>query len=197
MILIVGLGNPGAKYQNTRHNVGFLVVERIAGGKRFEKDSKARAEVARLEKKGEKIFLMKPQTTMNLSGNAVGEYVRRFKIKPASVWVIYDDVDLPVGTVRVRHKGRGLGRHKGVASISDVLRTHDFPRVRIGIGKQSGLGKIGDRPHDKFDLKEFVLSPFDKREQPLVEKAIVFAAEAVKKSLGQGQVTSTTLTKGL
>lgn len=185
MILIVGLGNPGKHYERTRHNVGFRVVDLLSTDVSMKKDSKANAEVGEMRVKGEKVLLVKPLRGMNLSGESVRSLVHKFKVRSRDVWVIYDDVDLPAGTVRIKRFGRGLGRHKGVQSIVEGLGTHEFPRIRIGIGTKSAI-----------DLKEFVLSGFDKREEPLVEKSIAWAVQAITEALERGQIVSTTLTKG-
>src|SRR6185295_13736415 len=137
MKLVVGLGNPGARYRRTRHNLGFGVVDRLAerwgvtiAGRRHE------AETASATFAGERTILAKPLTFMNLSGEAVGKLRRLHRLEPAAILAVYDELDLPAGRVRVRGAG-GAGGHRGVASMIEALGT-GFPRVRIGIGRPPG-----------------------------------------------------------
>jgi len=150
--IIVGLGNPGKKYENTRHNVGFLALDRIIQNSEFriqslifKFDKKFNAEIVRLKIGSEDIVLVKPQTFMNNSGEAVKKVVSFYKINPEKdLIVIYDDVDIPLGKVRIRSEGSSAG-HKGLQSIIDALGTDRFMRVRIGIGRPSGeMVKIED-----------------------------------------------------
>jgi PTH1 family peptidyl-tRNA hydrolase len=174
MKLIVGLGNPGKEYAATRHNVGFDVVETLAKragvqtGKRM-----GQARVGEALFRGEKVFFVKPQTFMNLSGVAVNSIARKFKVQPSDIIVVYDDLDLPVGRVRVRARGSS-GGHKGVQSIIETLHTNEFPRVRIGIGSARG------------ETVDYVLSRFNRQERPVVDTAIQIAADAVEAILGDG-----------
>lgn len=197
MIIIVGLGNPGPRYEGTRHNAGFLAVDRLADklDVPFKKEYKFESLVARSYKND--VFLVKPQTFMNASGRAVHQLASFCGVKPNNIWVVYDDVDLPVGTARVRSKGTGEGSHRGVQSIVSALGTAEFPRFRIGIARSTAAGNAADRPFQSFDLKTFVLAPFDKREQPLVEKAIAWVIEEMRSALKKGRVISRTLTKGV
>lgn len=152
MKIIVGLGNPGKKYENTRHNVGFLSLDRIVK-KMDEKDiktefkleNKFQAEVAKFKLGSEDVVLVKPQTFMNNSGEAVKKVVSFYKIDPEKdLIVIYDDVDIPAGKVRIRSEGSSAG-HKGLQSIIDTLATDHFMRVRIGIGRPNNeMVKIED-----------------------------------------------------
>lgn len=171
MKLIVGLGNPGREYAATRHNVGFMVVDRLAPGLGVAVEKrlfKALIGQGRLE--GEKIVLAKPQTYMNLSGGAVGALLNWFKLTPADLVVIYDDLDLPPGKIRIR-SGGGAGGHKGVQSLIQVLGTEAFPRVRIGIGRPT---------EPDFETPDYVLSRFGTHEAGLMEESIAAAAEAVR-----------------
>jgi PTH1 family peptidyl-tRNA hydrolase len=171
MKLIVGLGNPGCKYAATRHNVGFMVLDRLAADvdvvvkKKMFKSLVGRGMIGR-----ENIILAKPQTFMNLSGEAVGLLVNWFKLSPADLIVIYDDLDLPPGNVRVR-PGGGSGGHKGMQSIIRVLGTQKFPRIRIGIGKPPVLD---------FEAADYVLSRLNPGEMGKIEEALKMAAESVK-----------------
>jgi PTH1 family peptidyl-tRNA hydrolase len=193
MILIVGLGNPGSQYVGTRHNVGFMVLDRLASkfNVLFTKAAKYDAFIARPDKKD--VFLVKPQTYMNLSGQAVDKLATFYKAKSEDIWVVYDDVDLPLGAARVRGKGTGETRHHGVRSIMEPLGTADFPRFRVGIAPSAATSKIEGYPLKPSDLKKFVLEPFDKREQPLVERAIAWIVDEILFDIKQGYVTAKTL----
>ena len=138
--LLVGLGNPGSKYESTRHNMGFLAVDGLARRKGFRFNKlRFRAWTAEWMVNGEKVLVMKPQTYMNLSGEAVHEAVQFYKIPADHVLVIYDDVSLPVGKLRVRPTG-SAGGHNGIKNIIAHLGTQDFPRVKIGTGAPAGGG---------------------------------------------------------
>ena len=167
--LIVGLGNPGREYAQTRHNAGFLLADALAArlGVRFRRlQFKALTTDARY---GEaKIILAKPQTYMNLSGQAVGPLLRFYKIPPERLLVAYDDLDLPLGTVRLRPKG-GHGGHKGMRSIIERLGTQEFPRLRLGIG----------RPPGRMDAAAYVLQPFSPAEKDLMSLAIARGVEGI------------------
>lgn len=142
--LLVGLGNPGEKYANTRHNMGFLTVDLLAqkqGVKLNKVKFKSAYNILRFG--GARVLAMKPQTFMNLSGEAVGEAARFYKIPPERVLVIYDDVSLPVGKLRVRPSG-SAGGHNGIKSVIAHLGTDQFPRVKIGIGDPGGAGSERD-----------------------------------------------------
>src|SRR5579859_2787798 len=137
MKLVIGLGNPGPQYEHTRHNVGFRVLDQFAtkqGWKWTERRSRAILTSGTLG--NEKVVLAKPITFMNLSGEAVGELVRWYKIQPEDVLVVYDDLDLPVGKVRLRSKGSAAG-HNGLEDIIHHLHTNAFPRLRVGIGRSA------------------------------------------------------------
>ncbi|EFH86312.1 aminoacyl-tRNA hydrolase [Ktedonobacter racemifer] len=134
MKLLVGLGNPGAQYERTRHNVGFRVIDALAEklGVRWER--RGRAMIANATLEHEKVVLVKPITFMNNSGEAVGELQRWFKLEPEDILVVYDELDLPVGQLRVRARG-SAGGHNGMKSLIQYLHTDQFPRLRVGIGR--------------------------------------------------------------
>ena len=168
MKLVIGLGNPGEKYANTRHNLGFQVVGELARRYPVEKQTaKYDAVIGHIRMAGEKALLVKPLTFMNLSGNAVFPIMRYYKITNKDLIVIYDDMDLPVGQIRIRETG-GAGGHKGMLSIISRLGGQDFPRLRIGI----------DRPPD--DTIDWVLGRIRPEEQLLLGPALQRAADAVE-----------------
>ncbi|MCL6639006.1 MAG: aminoacyl-tRNA hydrolase [Firmicutes bacterium] len=170
MKLIVGLGNPGQEYEKTRHNAGFMVIDRIAADLGIAVDKKLfRALVGQGHAGTEKIVLAKPQTYMNLSGEAAGALMRWFKLSPGDLMVIYDDLDLPPGKVRIR-AGGGSGGHKGMQSIIENLATGEFPRFRIGIG----------RPAEPFmETAAYVLGRVAPEEEQTLAAAVELAAQAV------------------
>ena len=168
MKLIVGLGNPGSKYERTRHNVGFDVVDRMAadaGGGRWKERFSGRVQDVRID--GTPALLLKPLTYMNLSGQAVQAACRFYKLEPADVLVICDDFHLPLGKLRFRARG-SAGGQKGLADILNKLQTQEVPRLRIGVGELP----------DRWDAADFVLSRFAKDEQPIIELALDRAAQA-------------------
>ncbi|MGM0501102.1 MAG: aminoacyl-tRNA hydrolase [Bacillota bacterium] len=169
MKLVVGLGNPGSKYKDTRHNAGFMVVDRLADKYNFRlsKEEK-KALVAKERIKGEKIILAKPQTFMNNSGQAVQQLANYYKIEPKDVVVVYDDLDLDAGQLKIKPKG-GHGGHNGVKSIINCLGAKNFSRVRIGIG----------RPEYRT-VTDYVLSKFSREEKKEVEDALEKGAKAVE-----------------
>jgi PTH1 family peptidyl-tRNA hydrolase len=170
MKLIVGLGNPGREYAATRHNAGFMVIDRLApklGADVTKKMFKALVGQGRVG--DEKVILAKPQTFMNLSGEAVGALLHWYKLTAAGLIVVYDDLDLPPGKLRVR-PGGGSGGHKGMQSIIGVLGTENFPRVRIGIGKPAVPG---------IETAGYVLGRFGGEEAKEVGEALDLAAEAL------------------
>ena len=178
MFLIVGLGNPGIKYAMTRHNVGFWAVDELAS--RYDhrlEQVKFQSFFSSGTAAGKRIVLAKPLTYMNRSGLAVGDLVRYFSISIENVLVIYDDMDLPVGRLRLR-PGGGSGGHKGMASIITRLGTQDIPRLRLGIGRQGAAGEDHAIEH--------VLSRFTKEEETEVHQAVLLAADAVDVLLNQG-----------
>ena len=176
MYIIAGLGNPGKQYEHTRHNVGFEVIDRLAermGISVEEKKHKALCGRGVLE--GEKVVLLKPQTFMNLSGESVRAAADYYKVPPQQVLVIYDDISLEPGQLRIRAKG-SAGGHNGMKNIIAHLGTQEYPRVRVG---------IGDKPRG-MDLADYVLSRFSKGEQEKMEQAFAEAAEAAAMIAGQG-----------
>ncbi|ADY73639.1 Peptidyl-tRNA hydrolase [Desulfurobacterium thermolithotrophum DSM 11699] len=184
--LIVGLGNPGKKYEKTRHNVGWMVLDRLAEvlGTDFSKE-KFKGKIAELRNDdGKKIFLLKPITYMNLSGESVGELAKFYKIKPEETLVIYDDLDLPLGKLRLRLKGSS-GGHKGVASIEQCFGSQNFSRLRIGIG----------RPQTKEEVVNYVLSPFREDELEALGKAIDKAVSCLKEVIKKGDIDNKIMSK--
>ena len=139
MRLIVGLGNPGLKYSRNRHNIGFMCLNRFARkhGIRFAR-KQSQARIGEGEITGTKLILARPQTMMNLSGNSISRLVKRYKIDPADMIIIHDDLDLPLGKIRVRQGGRSAG-HKGIESIIACLENSDFIRIRVGIGRPDDM----------------------------------------------------------
>jgi len=182
MVIIIGLGNPGKEYEATRHNVGFMALDLLRDKlalANFALNKKFNALVTEGNFSGKKFLLAKPQTFMNSSGEAVSKLAAFYNIEPDQLWVIYDDVDLPLGTVRVR-PGGSAGTHNGMKSIIATLGFSNFPRVRIGI-ESRGV----DAP-EKQDVASFVLHPFLKKELPIVKKSLERAAQEVLRSLGKG-----------
>jgi PTH1 family peptidyl-tRNA hydrolase len=175
--LIVGLGNPGSRFAATRHNVGFAVVDEVAQGNGLRFSTRqANAEVARGEIAGTKVILAKPQTFMNLSGHAVRGLAGYYKIPVDRILIIYDEIALPVGTIRIREKGSSAG-HNGVNSVIQQMGTQNVPRIRVGV----------DRPADpRHKQVDWVLGRFTKDEQPVMEETIRRAAEAVESVLSIG-----------
>lgn len=168
MKIIVGLGNPGKEYANTRHNVGFLFVDSLKEKldlPEFKPDKHFDALITDGVMNGEKILVAKPQTFMNLSGEAVQKLVNFYHVEPQNLWVVYDDVDLAIGTMRIRKEG-SAGTHNGMKSIIEHLGFQNFPRLRIGIESR------GEMAPNEQDLSSFVLHPFSKEEMPLVQKVI-------------------------
>ena len=157
--LIVGLGNPGEKYENTRHNVGFQVLDELAERQHAPiQKLKFKALTNLLTISGERVLVMKPVTYMNLSGEAVGEAARFFKIPADHVLVLSDDVSLPVGKLRIRKSG-SAGGHNGLKNIIQHLGTDQFPRVRVGVGQ---------KPHPDYDLADWVLGRFPEEDAKAV-----------------------------
>ena len=170
MKVIVGLGNIGKEYEKTRHNIGFMVVDELA--KRWQVTSwqnKWQAEIATCFLP-QKVLLVKPTTYMNLSGNAVREIAKFYNISPHEIAVIQDDLDLPCGKIRIRRKG-SAGGHNGIRSLIQNLGSEDFARFRIGIGHPD---------KDRKKVVNYVLEPFNKEEQQLIQTAITVTAEALE-----------------
>lgn len=186
MKLIVGLGNPGKEYEKTRHNSGFMVVDAFLHELEFEpfqNNKNMEAQIGTGNYKGEKVIIAKPLTFMNLSGNAVSAIMRFYKIKPRDLVVIYDDLDLPLGQIRIRKSG-SAGTHNGMKSIVECLGTISFPRIRIGIESRGSSAPI------QQDTSSFVLEPFNKQEAPLAKEGIQKAKEALFLALNEGAETA-------
>jgi len=168
--LLVGLGNPGPRYEQTRHNIGFLVVDEVARqlGARFDRE-KFSAKLGEAEVEGERVLLMKPLTFMNLSGEAVGPACRFYRIDPPDVIVVHDDLDLPCGQVRIK-AGGGHGGHNGLKSLFAHLPSPEFLRVRVGIG----------RPQGGRDVTSWVLGGFAEEERAALPSVIERAASAAR-----------------
>jgi len=168
MRLIVGLGNPGKKYENTRHNIGFMVIDELLNRYGWELNkTKFNGKYAMELLEREKVILLKPQTYMNLSGESIRPLMDYYQINSGDVTVIFDDLDLPTGKIRLRQKG-GHGGHNGVRSIIDHLGTKEFKRIRIGIG----------RPDHQVPVIDYVLGKFPKDQQENVQMSITNAADA-------------------
>lgn len=168
--IIVGLGNPGAKYEMTRHNAGFLAIDMLAMKQNKEiKRLKFHALTCDAEIEGKKCLLMKPQTFMNNSGEAIGEAAKFYKIPPQNIIVLSDDISLDVGKIRIRRKG-SAGGHNGLKSIIAHLGSEDFPRVKIGVGK---------KPNAYMDLADWVLGRFPKELEPQLKEALENADGAI------------------
>jgi PTH1 family peptidyl-tRNA hydrolase len=175
--LIVGLGNPGVEYQFTPHNLGFLAVDRIAGERGVEiRNRQCRALTARMQMGDEAVLLAKPETYMNLSGLSVRELVAEYELKPeADLIVIQDELDFPLGTLRI-HTRRSSAGHNGIESIIGALGTQDFLRIRMGVAPERKVE----------DGEKYLLSPFRKAELAVVDGMVDLAADAAKAILTEG-----------
>ncbi len=171
--LIVGLGNPGKEYENTRHNVGFMVVDELVKSLKLKNPSEeALSLLYRTRIGGKEVIFAKPLTYMNNSGAAVYNLLEEFNLSPENMLVVYDDLDLPLGSIRLRLKGSS-GGHKGVESIIKYIGTENFPRLRIGIG----------RPKKKEDVVKYVLSPFSREEENTINKVIKKAVRCILRAI--------------
>lgn len=169
--LVVFLGNPGLRYEGTRHNAGFMTADALARSKNLSLNrARFKALTAVCEIGGEKVLLMKPQTYMNLSGEAAAEAARFYKIPPQHVLVVSDEVALPIGKLRVRARG-SAGGHNGLKSLIACLGTEDFPRIRLGVGAP---------PHPDYDMADWVLSAFKNQDAEDMAAAAERAAKAVE-----------------
>ena len=169
--LIVGLGNPGKKYEMTRHNAGFLAMDLMAIEEGVNiKKLKHHSLVADVKINGKRCLLMKPQTMMNNSGEAVIDAMKYYNISPENVIIIYDDISLDVGQTRIRRKG-SAGGHNGIKSIISHIKSEDFPRVKIGVGK---------KPSPEYDLVNWVLGRFPKELEPDLKSALENTTKAVR-----------------
>jgi len=178
MKLIIGLGNPGRAYANNRHNIGFACVNHFAKtqGIRFDK-KQGQARIGMGEVAGSKVVVARPQTYMNLSGQSVSRLVKKFNINLNNLLVVHDDLDLPLGKIRIR-QGGGSGGHKGVDSIVTWLGSQDFLRLRVGIGRPAEISET--------DVVAYVLSDFTPGEKQIITRVIPGASEAILCLLTEG-----------
>ncbi len=175
--MIVGLGNPGKEYEKTRHNVGFRVADLLAGQMNTKIDRlKFQALTRQVNWNGGKVLLVQPQTYMNVSGAAVSALASYYKIPPERILVIFDDISLPVGRIRIRKDG-SAGGHNGIKSIIQSLGSDQFPRVKVGVGA---------KPHPDYDLADWVLSKFSAQEEKDLAPAMENAAKAALMIMEQG-----------
>lgn len=190
MKLIVGLGNPGNKFEQTRHNVGFTVVDKLVKSrlsllstlKAWKKDEKFKAEICKLAD----YLVVKPQTYMNLSGLSVSTLASFYKVHPEDVWVVHDDIDLPLGMIRIRKGGASAGHH-GIESILKEWGESEFFRFRLGIGKgKLDFHKTMDKNIHRQDIEKFVVSPFKDSEAGDAKKLIKRAVAAIETALEKG-----------
>lgn len=173
--LIVGLGNPGKKYEFTRHNAGFLFADLFADKHNFKIDRlKFKSLIADTRVNGKRCLFIKPQTFMNLSGEAVRDAAEFYKIPPEKIIVIFDDISLEPGKMRIRRKG-SAGGHNGIKNIIYHMKSEDFPRIKIGVGA---------KPHPDYDLADWVTSPFSKDEQKKLRTACDNACDALELMIG-------------
>lgn len=175
--LIVGLGNPGKEYERTRHNVGFRAIEHLAEELRCKIDkAKFQGLYGQVDRDGEKLYLLKPMTYMNLSGRSVLQLSAYFHIPPQRIIVLFDDISLDPGRLRIRADG-SAGGHNGIKSIIAEVGSQDFPRVKIGVGA---------KPHPEQDLADWVLSPFAASDEKALESALKRAADAALSIIDHG-----------
>ncbi len=178
LALIVGLGNPGRQYARTRHNAGFMVLDRLA--RRWQvslvEKKKFQARLVLVEKDGRKLLLSEPETFMNASGEAVQAISAFYRVAAEKILVVLDDADLPLGQIRLRPRGSSGGHH-GLESIEQHLGTRDFPRLRIGIGREEGGAR---------EITDYVLSQFSPGETELLERVLIRACEQVECWAGEG-----------
>ena len=182
MKLIVGLGNPGIEYQFTPHNAGFLAVDRIAEDcSVMLSNRRGRALTAKARLAGQDVLLAKPETFMNLSGLSVAALIQELEISPEDVIVLYDELALPLGTIRIRERGSANG-HNGVKSISGVLGTEEWLRIRIGVGKPA----LSDGREIKAGGRDYLLSPMRKQELAVLDEVLDRVKDAVEVVLTEG-----------
>ena len=175
MLLVVGLGNPGKRYEDTRHNVGFMLIDKLSRSYGIRCDAPAPGALwGRGVIAGHDVVLVKPMTFVNLSGTAVGDIRSSLSLSVESIIVAYDDCDLPLGRIRIR-KGGGSGGHRGVESIMSSLASSSFPRIRLGIGRP-GAG----------ELRDYVLNPFTPEEAGVVDEMLVRAASSIEVIITEG-----------
>jgi PTH1 family peptidyl-tRNA hydrolase len=174
--LLVGLGNPGREYRDTRHNIGFMLVDAIARRLEVEfKRTQAKALITDGRYQGHKIILVKPQAFMNRSGQATSTLLKFYKLSPDNLLVAYDDVDLPFGAIRMKRSGGSAG-HKGMKSIIEQLGTQEFPRLRLGVGRPPGYKQAAN----------YVLKPFDKDEVDFLDNFLERAGDAALALVREG-----------
>jgi peptidyl-tRNA hydrolase, PTH1 family len=178
LYLVVGLGNPGREYAGTRHNVGFLLAQRLAEEWRMSwtLEKKFSARLAKLERGEQKVILCQPQTFMNASGEALGALSRFYRLAAQRILIVVDDADLPLGQIRLR-PGGSSGGHHGLESIEQQLATREYPRLRIGIGRRAEQGR---------QITNYVLGQFEAAEREILEKVLKRAAEQVECWLSAG-----------
>ena len=175
--LLVCLGNPGKDYEGTRHNIGFMAADELARRENVKINKlRYRALTGEIKAGGQRVLVLKPQTYMNLSGEAVREAAQFYKIPADHVLVIYDDVSLPVGKLRVRPSG-SAGGHNGLKNIIQHLGTDQFPRLRVG---------VGEKPHPGYDLADWVLGKFVGEDKKAIDGAVKRAADAIECILAEG-----------
>jgi PTH1 family peptidyl-tRNA hydrolase len=184
--LVVGLGNPGEEYENTPHNLGFMVIDRLAASHAIRVSRKENTSfVGSGEVRGRPVALAKPQTYMNLSGPAVRGLLERYELKPGRLIVVYDELDLPWGSLRIRLKGSAAG-HNGVKSLIGSLGTNEFTRVRMGIDRME------DIPGNPVQGAQYVLAPFKRAQKQDVEETVGRAADAVEFIIAEGAAQAMT-----
>lgn len=193
MKLIVGLGNPGEKYHNTRHNCGFMVLDHLLqefGGHdvAWEANTKLKSDIASFSVHDEKVLLAKPQTYMNNSGLAIQLLKDFYKVEPSDIWIVYDELDLPIGSLKIRFGGAAAGHH-GVESIMESIGTDQFWRFRLGIGESHDK----EHPLSKQNLNNaagYVLDQFGHGEVGKVREMFKHAIGAIKTALEKGMETA-------
>lgn len=174
LLLIAGLGNPGSRYARTRHNIGFMLADRLASASHLKFSLSGDCLWAKGAVAGQDALFLKPQTFMNLSGGPVRAFAERFKVEEGMIIVAYDDIDLPVGRIRVK-RGGGSGGHRGVASIIDRLGGREFMRVRLGVGRPV-----------HGDVADYVLSPFTEDEAGSLEEMLERGLQAIETIASEG-----------
>lgn len=188
MKLIVGLGNPGRNYAANRHNLGFMCLNHLARTQGIRFDRKlGLARIGTGEVAGSEVILAKPQTFMNLSGQSVKRLIQRFNISLADLLIIHDDLDLPLGKIRIRHGG-GSGGHKGVESIITELGSQDFTRLRVGIRRPDATE--GSTEISEADITAYVLSDFTNSEKQTIARVIPTVSDAILCLLSEGLTTA-------
>ncbi len=176
LFIIAGLGNPGSRYENTRHNMGFETVDYISYKYKIKVSKvKFKAVIGDGEIEGERVMLVKPQTYMNSSGESVREIIDWYKIPLENIIIVYDDIDLPLGKIRIR-PGGSAGTHNGMRSVIYQIQSDNFPRVRIGVG----------RPPEGWELVDYVLGRFNEDDRKIVSESVKKASEAVASIIKSG-----------